>query len=90
MSLLFYYWTSITEIESPSKIFDWKIYLYSFLSSFVMTCQSSSRREKPPHQVEASFLSIQFQVTRINWEGWVVWVMTEFEVFDILNSLSSR
>ena len=35
MSLLFYYWTSITEFESPSKIFDWKIYLYSlFVNSF--------------------------------------------------------
>ena len=35
MSLLFYYWTSITEIESPSKIFDWKIDLYSlFVHSF--------------------------------------------------------
>ena len=53
MSLLFNYWTSITKNESPSKIFDWKIYLYGFLSTFIMMCKSSSTREKPPHNVEA-------------------------------------
>ena len=51
MSLLFNYWTSITEFESPSKNFDWKIYLYSFRKRFNL----SIHEEKPPHKVKAVF-----------------------------------
>ena len=36
------------------------------------------------------FLLIQFQITRIYWESWIVWIVTKFEVFHIFNRLSSR
>ena len=54
MSLLFNYCTSIAKNESPSKIFDWKIYLYRFLYDFRLL-KRLKHKQKPPHQVEVSF-----------------------------------
>ena len=53
MSLLFNYCTSIAKNESPSKIFDWKIYLYRLLYDFPLF-KRLKLKQKPPHQVEAS------------------------------------
>ncbi len=53
MSLLFNYCTSIAKNESPSKIFDWKIYLYRLLYDFPLF-KRLKHKQKPPHLVEAS------------------------------------
>ncbi len=44
-------------------------------------------QKKPPSSRPNYFISL-FKYGC--WEGWIVWVVTEFEVFDIFNSLSSR
>ena len=53
MSLLFNYCTSIAKNESPSKIFDWKIYLYRLLYDFLLL-KRLKHKQKPPHSVKAS------------------------------------
>ena len=74
MSLLFNYCTSIAKNESPSKIFDWKIYLYRLLYDFPLF-KRLKHKQKPPHLVEAScfintILSHEGQLGRLGCMGY--------------------
>ena len=73
MSLLFNYWTIIAKNESPSKIFDWKIYLYRLLYDFLLL-KRLKHKQKPPHSVKVScfintILSHEDQLGRLGYMG---------------------